>query len=160
MFVTYTPEDGEKQTWEFVPGRVRVSEQVLVEKRADMRWAQWVEEIKIGLSSARRVLLWHLIRREHPGLRWEDTPDYCADELLVELSVQELSEWRDTVLKLAGSEEDREQMLAVIDGQIAESSAKHGDGATGKAPSKTSSSATRSPSVKSSASAPGSSESS
>lgn len=42
MRVTYAPEDGDKQTWEFHPGRVKRSEAVLIEKRAGVRWDEWV----------------------------------------------------------------------------------------------------------------------
>lgn len=139
MYVTYTPEDGDKREWSFRPGRVRVSEQVLIEKKSGMRWDEWVSNCKMGNASARRVLLWHLLRLEHPHYRFEDVPDFYADELLVELSVPELLEAREMFVKSgAADREDGRQMLDMMDAEIEESRAKYGDGESGKANSATS----------------------
>lgn len=135
MFVTHTPEDGDKQEWEFRPGQVRHGEMVMVENRAGTPWPNWLQNIKMGSGPARIVLIWHLLRREHPGVRWEDVErSVVDDDITVELSVDELErnrqEWR-----TAGGEsaEGAHLVLAEFERQIADSRAKHGDGESGKA---------------------------
>lgn len=132
MYVTFSPEDGDAQTWEFNPGRVRVAEQIAIEKAAGLRWDEWVTEVKLGRASARRVLLWAMLRREHPARPLADTPDFLADELVVELSPAELYESREAFVKAGGpAMEDGEAMLAALDAQIDEAVEKYG--APGKA---------------------------
>lgn len=136
MYVTYKPEDGEVQEWEFHPDRVRVSEQVMVEKRAGVRWDEWVQGVKLGRAESRRVLLWHLIRRRHPGLRWDDTPDFYAGELVVEQSVAELERNREAWVAAGGEANDDAPMVsAMFEREIEAARKSRGDEAAGKAPS-------------------------
>ena len=81
MLVTYRPEDNADgvREWEFDPDRVRQSDAEMIEKRSGLpSWTKWVEAIQAGSASARRVLLWHLMRKEHHTLRLEDTPDFIT----------------------------------------------------------------------------------
>lgn len=138
MFVSYTPEDSpqDAQSWEFLPGRVRVSEQVIVEKQYGATWTEFVNGAKVGEAHARRVLLCHLLRREHPALQLRDTPDFFADELTVELSAAELeanrAEWESTG---GPGRENGEAVAAVFAREIEEARAKYGE-SQGKAPSR------------------------
>lgn len=92
MDVTYTPEGGAAQTWNFNAGRVRTAEAEQIESRSGMRYEEWVLAIQQGSARARRVLLWHLMRRDHPRYRFEDTPDFYMDELVLEYDAAELGE--------------------------------------------------------------------
>lgn len=92
MDVTYTPEGETAQTWNFNSGRVRTVEAEQIEARSGMRYEEWVLAIQAGGARARRVLLWHLMRRDHPKLRFEDTPDFYMDELVLEYDATELRE--------------------------------------------------------------------
>lgn len=134
MHVTYRPEDGEEQRWEFVPGRVRQSAAELVEKRFGKNWDIFCAGVQSGDSKARRVLLWHLLRQEHHTLRLEDVPDFFMDELVVEHSVDELHTLRDRLMKTDMPEDEREQMLVALDLEISEAIAR-GEQHEGKAPS-------------------------
>lgn len=136
MLVTYTPESGDAQRWEFDPKRVRASEAEAIEKRAGENWDSWLFAVQAGSMRARRVLLWHLLRREHPSLRWEDTPDFYAGELLVEHTVAELTEIRDRVEAARLSADQREQALTALDVAITEAMARQAEEPEGKAPSK------------------------
>lgn len=118
MIVTYSPEDGESRRWEFDPDRVRQSEAEMVEKRYGRTYDQWRQAVIQGDSKARRVLLWHLLRREHHTLRYEDTPDFYTGELTVEFSRGELLTIRDRVMKANLSDEEREQILTALDIEI------------------------------------------
>lgn len=92
MIVTYTPADGEAREWEFDSRRVRASHAERVERRYGGSWAKWSAEVQQGSARARRLLLWHLLCRDHPTLRWEDTPDYYFGELEISYSSTELQE--------------------------------------------------------------------
>lgn len=140
MYVTYSPADGDPQTWVFIPGRVRTSEQEIVERRAGLRWDEWVMECKLNRASARKVLLWHLLRRDHLALKLEDVDDFYADELLVELSASELEESREGLAKSGALDgDDGPAMIQVLEAQLAEVIAKHGDDRLGKVTSPTAS---------------------
>lgn len=118
MIVTYSPEGGESRQWHFDPDRVRQSEAEMVEKRYGRTYDQWRQAVIQGDSKARRVLLWHLLRREHHTLRYEDTPDFYTGELKVEFSRGELLTIRDRVMKANLSDEEREQILTALDIEI------------------------------------------
>ena len=118
MFVTYTPDGADRHEWEFIPGKMRASEAQPIERRFGGSWEKWSIEIQQGSVAARRLLLWHLLRREHPTLRWEDTPDYAMDELEISYSSDEM---RDLITNAeAAPIEDQEQKNAVLAGLRAE----------------------------------------
>ncbi|MET9301786.1 hypothetical protein ABZX66_20930 [Micromonospora aurantiaca] len=132
MHVTYSPADGETQRWEFDPGKVRASQAELIEKRFGGNWDSFRTEVQAGSIRARRVLLWHLLTREHHTLRFEDTPDFYAGELVVEHSAQELGQLKDRLMKANLADSDREQMLIALDIEISEAIAR-GEQMEGKA---------------------------
>jgi hypothetical protein len=141
VFVTYSPEDGTPQSWEFDPDRVKQSEGEMCEKRFGGNWSEFVTGVQAGSLKARKVLLWHLLRRQHPMLRFEDVPDFLTGELKVEHSVTELTEVRDRVLKADLDDATRGQVLAGVDIALTDALAREGldsetDVDAGKAPSK------------------------
>ena len=146
MYVTYRPEDGEEQRWKFDPDKVRASKAEMIEKRFGENWDAWKVAVQQGNMRARRVLLWHLLTLAHSGLRFEDTPDFFAGEMLVEHSVDELRDIRDRVEKRAPGGDTRDQVLAALDVEITEAMARE-EGAgvepEGKAPSSGDANATR-----------------
>lgn len=138
MIVTYKPEDDAEQRWEFDPKRVRASKAEMIEKRFGESWDMFLANIQQGSMRARRVLLWHLLTLEHPALRWEDTPDFFAAELLVEYSVAELTDLRNAAMTKMAASELREQLLTALDSEITEAMARDeaaGVEPEGKAPS-------------------------
>lgn len=119
MIVIYSPADGAPQRYEFNPSRVRQSEAEVIEGRAGVSWEQWLNAIKLGSAKARRVLLWACMRQQHPMLRIEDAPDPYVGEVVVEFTVAELTELRESVASArVADEEQRAQLLAGIDAEI------------------------------------------
>lgn len=153
MRVTYSPENGDRQEWDFDPNRVRQADAELIEKRYGGRWAEFLLDVEGGGAKSRRVLLWHLMRRTHNTLRYEDVPDFYMGELEVDYTLSELGGIRERVLKMSIPEDEREQILTALDLGITDALAA-GDESLGKAPSSNSGSATGSPSQKSPDSAP------
>ncbi len=119
MLVTYTPDGGDQQRWEFEPLKLKASEAELIEKRYGDRYSVWLDQARAGQVKARRVLLWHLLRRTHHTLRFEDTPDFTLAELTVEHSLDELREVRQRVLATDVEPEMRDAVLASLDADIA-----------------------------------------
>lgn len=139
MLITYTPEDNpaDRKSWEFIPGRVRQSEAAMIEKRYGQNWDKFVADIQGGNMTARRVLLWHLTRREHPALKFEDTPDFYADEVVLEHTVSELQDIRARVEKAGLPAADTETALTLIDKQISDAEERDDlGGSSGKATSR------------------------
>lgn len=118
MRVTYTPAGTEPQVWDFKPKLVLNSLAEVIEKRSGLRFDQWVDELLAGSAKARRVLLWHLICREHGHLKLEDV-DFAMGELTVERDLAELIEFRAVVVDWKGDEDTRRQGLEEIDAEIA-----------------------------------------
>lgn len=145
MHVTYTPEDkqdGDRQVWDFDPARVRSSVAEVIEKRYGEPWDQFTVAVQQGNMRARRVMLWHLLSRDHIGLRYEDVPDFYAGELVVQFSVKELTALRERVEKASISPDKQEQALAGIDIELTDAMAREEAAAgPGKATSKSSASA-------------------
>jgi hypothetical protein len=137
VFVTYTPDEGDKCEWEFKPGRVKASEQAIMEKRTGLSWTEWLTAVKKGPGPARRALIWHLMRRDGHNVRWEDI-DPFDDEVLVEQSVAELIENRDSYIKAGGPDldENAAYVMAMFERELADARAKFGDDGPGKAPSR------------------------
>ncbi len=127
MLVTYSPEGGEVQRWEFDPGRVRQTEAVIIEKQYGENWEKFCADVQAGSIKARRVMLWHLIRREHHTLKFEDTPDFFTSELVVEHTAAELTAMRDKESKAGLPMADLEQALAVLDAEIAAAEVRDGE---------------------------------
>lgn len=124
MFVTYRPQEGDQRRWEFDPRKVRASKAEMIEKRFGEPWDAWQVAVQAGNMRARRVLLWHLLTVEHPTMRWEDTPDFLAGELLVQHSVAELREIRERIQKASVDDDRREQIMAALDTEITEAMAR------------------------------------
>lgn len=120
MFVTYQPEGEPAQEWEFDPQKVRASQAEMVEKRFGQPWSVFLMELMKGAMLARRVLLWHLIRRTHNALRFEDTPDFYSGEVKVEFTRGELEAMRAEAEKAKGiTDDERALMLSTLDAEIA-----------------------------------------
>lgn len=132
MLVTYTPEDGDAQSWEFKPGRVRASEAEVIERRYGGTWDEFTAGVTAGNMRARRALLWALLRRDHATLRFEDTPDFYADEMTVQFTVAELTDIREKLSAAKVDPDKREQMLSALDVELTEATAREA-GATATA---------------------------
>lgn len=139
MLVKYSPEDNQAQNneWEFDPNRVRQSEAELIEKRSGLTWDKWLEAIQAGSAAGRRVLLWHLLRREHHTLRLEDTPDFYMGELEIEYSLADLQKLRAQVEESSVDDGKKADILDRLDLEIASRLGKEevGPEDMGKAPS-------------------------
>lgn len=120
MKITYAPAGGQPKVWDFQPAETSQPDAEEIERRYGKLWDEFLEDLRKGGSRARRVLLWHLQRREHPTLRYEDTPVFKMGELSAEFSVDELLLIREQVLSSELSEEEKDGVLAGLDAEIAQ----------------------------------------
>lgn len=123
MIFTYHPEgQDEPQTWELDLGKIRSQEMEAIEKRTDMRFGtEFRQALMMAGASARRAMLWTLLRRTHHILRYEDV-DFADGEVKLEMYSDEWEVIRQQVLtnkKL--TDEQREERLAAIDAASADS---------------------------------------
>jgi len=127
MIVTYTPEDNpaDKQTWDFNPKRLRVSQQTALEEQYHAPWADFYVAVLKDEARARRVLLWYLLTQVHPKLAFRDTPDFYQEELVVEQTSTELADMHDEAVA-AVPEHLRGQFEAVFAAQVAEAREREG----------------------------------
>jgi hypothetical protein len=133
VFVNYAPKGEPAQQWEYSPEHVRAAEAELIEKRFDGTFDQFNMALLQGSMRARRVLLWHMLKRKHLELRLEDV-DFASGELKVEFTRDELQQMHDeAATSKAIPDKDRDLMLLTLRAQIDKAPA--GDTA-GKAPSK------------------------
>ncbi|GLZ36211.1 hypothetical protein Lesp02_83980 [Lentzea sp. NBRC 105346] len=115
MFVTYMPEGAEETRWEFAASEVTASQAEEIEKSYGATWDKFLVEVFTGGIRARRHLLWHLMRTEHPTVLYIDTPDFRIGELECEFDKSELAAMRD---KLAQDKSVDPAVLAHLDAEI------------------------------------------
>lgn len=97
MRVIYKPEnpaDGDPHDWLFDAKRVRSSEVERIEDVFGQTWPAFVGAVQAQGAKALRILLWHLMRRDHPSqnIKPADVPDFMMGEIELEPSSSEIRE--------------------------------------------------------------------
>jgi hypothetical protein len=145
MFMDYRPDGGELQRFEWRPGRIKSSDAAMLERTytklagEKRTYDQFKSDVVQGSAVARRVLLHHLIRQQHPQSRIEDIDPY-DDEMTLLFSRSELEQMRDEAEKTnAIPAADKDALLAKLAEEIETAPESE---AEGKARSKTSDVAT------------------
>lgn len=89
MLLVYQPEGSEEpQVFPYDPRKLMSVERELVEKLTGFDYATWTQKVMVGHSRARRSLLFVMLKRQHPKLRFDDV-DFAWDELTIQHSRQE-----------------------------------------------------------------------
>ena len=122
MYVTYKPEGGDVQEWAFHPRKMPSHEAEAIEHATDMTWAEFSAQVLKGSVRARRALLWILLRRQHPTIKFADVA-FTMDELDLSMDSAELGAMRVELEKIA-DDDVRSLALGQIDAEIAEAQAK------------------------------------
>lgn len=116
MIVKYTADGSPEQRWIYAPEKVKQSQAEMVEKKFGGDWDEFNKKVLAGNAKARKVLLWHCLRTDHPVYRWEDTPDFAMSEVTVEFEAHELASLRGVIAKSKDIDDDvRASALAAID---------------------------------------------
>ncbi|MFZ3569962.1 hypothetical protein ACOKM5_23430 [Streptomyces sp. BH097] len=89
MIIIYTPENGEPE--ELDARRLRASEVQIIERTADMKWADVRQGLRAGDVTSVRTVAWALKKRAEPTLRLADFDPY-DDEVRVRLDAREVED--------------------------------------------------------------------
>jgi len=133
MFVTWNPEDGsEKREFNFDSDDVLRSEAVAIEKAYGASWEEWINALRIKNAKARNVLLWHLLKQDHPRLRFEDTPDFRMRQMTVEMSSEELRAVYEQISRTKMNDDIREAFEAAFGRDIQDALLREGKAVEGE----------------------------
>ncbi|MEV6124870.1 hypothetical protein AB0M23_30920 [Streptomyces sp. NPDC052077] len=114
MKVTFTPEDGEPQVFDYNPNKLLSAEREALEKRTGVSFQQFSMGVLRGHALCRRALLHVLLKRQHPTLSFDDV-DFCWDELTVEMTKGEITLATERMREKGGDEDIVEAMLKGYD---------------------------------------------
>lgn len=119
MYLVYKPEGSdEPKRWKYQPKKLMSAEREMLERRTDRNFTQFTQDVVKGNSLCRRALLFMYLKREHPGVRYEDV-DFAWDELTLEHSKGELIEMRKSAADSVPAAQ-LDAVLAKIDAEIDE----------------------------------------
>lgn len=123
MHVTWKPEDGtDDRTWEFDPDNLLASEGRAIEKAygAPGGVEEWLNKLRVNEVRARLVLLWHLLKQDHPKLRIDDVPDFRLRQVKVEMSSIELRSLWEQMSKTKMDDDTLEAFKLAFDRDLAD----------------------------------------
>lgn len=114
MHVVYAPEDGDKREWDFKGHRILTSEAEALEKATGINLVEFSSRLIAGNPTAKRGLLWLLLRREEPTTRYSNV-DFPVGDLTVEMDDEEKAGFRDTIMRAPGlTDEERRAAVAEL----------------------------------------------
>lgn len=117
MEVIYTPDGGDEQRWSFRPKKFPSGEAEAIESATGFMWDEFAQAVLKGSVRARRGLLWVLLRRQHPTIKFADV-SFTLDELRLEMELDELQAMRGELEKIEDPNV-RDIALRQIDDDIA-----------------------------------------
>jgi len=120
VLLTYTPDDGEKREFSFRPRKLVSAEAEALEDATGWTFDEFGQKFLAGSMKAKRAALWVLMKREQPTLKFRDL-SITPDEVALDFESDEAAALRE---QLAADDtidaEQRENVLAVLDAQIAQ----------------------------------------
>lgn len=116
MLITYRPDGGDERTWSYKPSDLPYEDAERLEDLLDITFEEFRAKVVRGGLKARRALLWLLLRRENPKLRFTDVQLKRTGELVVEWDSEEIAKMRADTLDATDLEEaDRDAFLETLD---------------------------------------------
>jgi len=118
VYLVYKPEGSEEpKRWKYNPKKLMSAEREMLERRTGKNYTDFTIDVQKGNSQCRRALLFMYLKREHPGVKYEDV-DFAWDELTLEHSKGELILMRDQVIDTVPPEQ-LDGVLEKLDEEIA-----------------------------------------
>lgn len=93
MLFVYKPEGADPRKWEFDPTRLMSPEVEAIERHTGLTFEGWVEACGKGSFIALHGLLWVLLKRSSPTLKYDEV-QFCMADLDFEMDEQERAEMR------------------------------------------------------------------
>lgn len=113
MHIIFTPEDGEKREWDFKLHKLLTTEAEAIEKRAGIPYIELHPRLMTSQPSARRALIWVLLKRSDPTLQYMDV-DFPMGAFQAELDDEEKADLRAQLTRAGATPEERRIALAEI----------------------------------------------
>lgn len=107
MQFVYKPEGAEPKRWDFRPEKLMNPEAEAIERLTKMTFGQWSDAVTEGSVLALHGLLYVLLKREIPTLKWDEV-QFSMSEVDFELTDQETA---DTIAAL--EEQERAEGLGL-----------------------------------------------
>ncbi|MEU6491084.1 hypothetical protein ABZ890_11905 [Streptomyces sp. NPDC046984] len=119
MYLVYSPEGSEEpQRWKYQPKKLMSVERELLERLTSKNFSEFTVDVQKGNSRCRRALLFIYLKRQHPGLKFDDV-DFAWDELTLEHSRGELLLMREQLADSVPADQ-LDAVRAKLDEEIAE----------------------------------------
>lgn len=130
MIVTYAPSEGERREWEYKSADLPSGEAEDIEDAVGITFEEWQASLLQGGAKARRALLWVLLKREQPGLKFGDV-SFRLGELGVDFDRDEQDQLLVEMNKNPNVSEEQAAAVRRVLGRDGEEAAS-ADGAAGK----------------------------
>jgi hypothetical protein len=88
MQFVYKPEGADPLRWEFDPNRLMSPEVEVIERHTGLTFGEWADAVGRGSFTAIHGLLYVLLKRKHPTLKWDEVA-FCMADIDFEMSVEE-----------------------------------------------------------------------
>jgi len=109
----YKPEGADAREWDFDPAKLHDVEAIEIEKRTGMTYVEFGQQFMKGSILARKALLFVLLKRTTPTLRW-DAVQFTVGEIDVDFDTDEKAQIVEALQKKAideGLDPDEQQVL-------------------------------------------------
>jgi hypothetical protein len=115
VILIYEPEGATPREWDFEPDKLMTAEVEAIERQTGWTYVEFGQQLGKGSVTAKRALLWVLLKRNEPTLRHAQV-DVPAGAIRLKFSRAELEETRAALLDGRGDYTDaqREQQLQAI----------------------------------------------
>lgn len=123
MLLHYTPDDGEKKTFEFKHDQMLSVEADAVERVTGLTWDEVGQKFLMGSSLVQRAVLWIFLKRENPSLRFKDLDGLRTGQVEREFDMDELQALRDNLDRKGDmlDDDERQAIENVLDSHEFES---------------------------------------
>lgn len=91
MQFVYAPEGAEPRKWDFDPYKLMSPEIEVIERRTGLPYAEWMEHVGKGSVLALHGLLYVLLKRTTPTLKWDDV-QFCMADVGWEMEPDEIAD--------------------------------------------------------------------
>ena len=98
MLFVYSPEGADPKKWPFDPSKLMSPEAETIERHTGMTFAEWGASVPKGSMLALHGLLYVLLKRSDPTLKW-DSVQFCLAEIDFELEPEDEEDDEDAAPK-------------------------------------------------------------
>lgn len=119
MQFVYKPEGAEPRVWPFKPNKLMNPEAEAIEKMTKMTFGEWQDALERNSVLAIHGLLYVMLKREVPTLKWEEV-QFCLEDVAIEYTDEEKVDIRDEFLKAAETRTLDDDERAMLDALVEE----------------------------------------